>query len=167
MRLYELACLISSEVSEGEAENVQEKLTSFLQEKEGFLIEKSKIFRKKLAYPIKKSVRSQAGGQASLSASKREQTQAYLACLVFQLKPELLKDFEEQLDQQAHILRYLIIAKNIKKPAKESRKPRIGLSPEREVLRETAGPLPTASQSQKKKVELKEIDKTIEEILSE
>lgn len=77
-------------------------------------------------------------------------TQAYLTVSDFQLNPEKLADFEKKLKETAQIIRYLILIKKSPRPMKISprvRKPK-------EVTEE-------------KKVELKEIEQKLEEILNE
>ena len=78
------------------------------------------------------------------------QTQAYLTVSDFQLNPEKLADFEKKLKETAQILRYLILIKKSPRPMRivsRVKKPR-------EVTAE-------------KKVELKEIEQKLEEILGE
>ena len=85
------------------------------------------------------------------------QTQAYLVVLNFQLLPEKLAGFESKLKEEKQILRYLIVTKD---PEKEKpKKPRgvPGITPK-----------PTETiPIKEKKVELKEIDKKLEEIFKE
>lgn len=130
MRLYELTYLISPEVSEKDLVSLQENIASFIQEKEGLLTEVSPPAEKKLAYPIKKKER------------------AFLASMIFQLKPERLKELEEKLKGEEKILRYLILLQ--KMPKKAPSPP--SLSKKKIV-------------EKKPKVELKEIEKKLEEIL--
>jgi small subunit ribosomal protein S6 len=138
MKTYELTYLISSELSEEEAKEFQGKVTSLIQAEGGVLVEQSSLLRKKLAYPIKK------------------QTQAYLAILVFQSEPEKIANLEKKLKSENQILRYLILTKKELKVV--SKAPRIPPLPKK----------PKAVVPEKeKKVELKEIEKKLEEILNE
>ncbi len=144
MKKYELNYLISPEISEEEAKEFQNKITSFIQEEEGVLNEEGSIIRIKLAYPIKK------------------QAQAYLAVLNFQLNSEKLSSLEKKLKAENQILRYLLLIK--KEPEIKpgiSRMPVISKKPRRVVLEKSAVRTP------EKKVELKEIEKKLEEILNE
>lgn len=77
--------------------------------------------------------------------------QAYLTVSDFQLNPEKLADFEKKLKEIAQILRYLILIK------KSPRFVKIASSRIRKPKEVTA----------KKKVELKEIEQKLEEILKE
>ena len=100
MKNYELTSLISSEISETEAQQVQSQIVALIQTEGGILLEEKMPFRKKLAYPVKK------------------QSQAYLSILVFQLEPEKLMGLEKKLKEVSQILRYLFL---IKQPVKEAK----------------------------------------------
>ena len=93
MKDYELAYLISPELSKEEVKLFQDKIISFIQNEEGVLIENVVPLKRVLSYPIKK------------------QTQAYLAALDFQLNAGKLADFEKKIKAEAQILRYLILIK--------------------------------------------------------
>jgi len=134
MKAYELTCLISSELSEEEAKNFQEKIVSLIQEEGGVLVEGKLPFKKKLAYPVKK------------------QSQAYLAVINFQLLPEKLADLEKKIKAENQVLRYLVL---VKPPVRETKITRVFKRPEIEKPKK------------EKKVELKEIEKKLEEILNE
>lgn len=137
MKHYELTYLISSELSEEEAKTFQDKVASLIQEEGGLLDEKNVILRKKLAYLIKK------------------QTQAFLSTLTFQIEPKKLPPLEKKLKLENQILRYLIL---IKPPVKE-------MPVRRKKVPEIVPKKPTPPL--KKKVELREIEKKLEEILKE
>lgn len=129
MRLYELTYLILPELKEEELNSLQEKIISLIQNNGGVLVSSEEPTKKSLFYPIKKK------------------TEALLATLSFQLKPEKLKELEKKLKAEKNILRYLIITKKVPKKvptAKAKRKP---------IKRE--------------KVELKDIEKKLKEILGE
>ncbi len=134
MKLYELTYLISPELSPEELNFFQEKLITFLQEEKGVLIEKSKLIRKNLAYPIKKK------------------SWAILGFLNFNLNKENLESFEKKLKAEKQILRFLILNKKLsRKPLKVPRKPLIS----KKILKP------------RKKVDISEIEKKLEEILEE
>lgn len=139
MKDYQLTYFISSDLTEEEAKAFQGKITALIQEEGGFLGERSTLLKKRLAYPI------------------AQQNQAYLTVLNFQLSPEKLPSLEKRLKEENEILRYLIVAEA---PARETLPP----------VRREPKPVPTVPSSRElkeKKVELKEIDKKIEEILEE
>lgn len=143
MKNYELTCLISPEIDENELTSFSEQVNSFIQEAGGILDKNQKIIKKRLGYQIKR------------------ENAAYLSALTFQLAPEKLAILEKKLKTEPRILRYLI---STKKPLKEKRPPRIKkgkaavpkLEKSKTVLRQ---PPP--------KTELKEIEKKLDEILSE
>ncbi len=139
MRKYELAYLISADVSEEETKALQSKIIGFVQDEGGVLDNEGAILKRKLAYPIKK------------------QTLAYLGVLFFQVEPEKLANLEKKLKMESLILRFLLLIKPVFKESKLSRRrvaPRIGVQQ------------PFVSEEEKK-VELKEIEKKLEEILKE
>lgn len=78
---------------------------------------------------------------------------AFFGTLNFQMGLENLADFEKKLKSESCLLRYLILNKTRPKPEKLARRPLI--------FRKKIG------EPKKKKVELKEIEKKLEEILKE
>lgn len=116
--------------------------------------EEAKSFQEKIASLIK-----EGGGvvenqpmpvRRNLAYTIKKQNQAYLAVLDFKLEPEKLSDLQKKLKEDNQIIRYLLITKRVR--AREMaetfrRRPR-KIVPEKE-----------------KKVELKEIEKKLEEIL--
>jgi len=138
MKDYELTYLISPDLSEEESRVFQEKIVSRIQAEEGILSGVRPPVIKSLAYPIKKK------------------WSAYLISLVFQLAPEKLENLQRKLKEEPQILRYLL-----------SIKP----SEAREVVAPARKPRPKAALPKIKKpeikVELKEIEKKLEEILGE
>lgn len=141
MKPYEIAYLISSDLSEEEARAFQGKITSLVKEEGGILDEARMPLRKKLAYPIKK------------------QNQAYLAFFNFQLNPDALANLEKKLKAENQILRHLIVIKKPVKPARE-RVRKLKTQPESVNFEENK-----AYNEKEKKVELKEIEEKLEEIL--
>lgn len=145
MKLYELAYLISANLSEEEAKAVQEKIFSLIKDLEG-IFEESFVLgglnKKRLAYPIKK------------------ENEAYFGAVVFRLNPDNISKLEKGLTSEKQIFRYLLLIKKISIPTKQ----RV-FRPERRrpVSRETAQPIP----KKEKKVEIAEIEKKLEEILKE
>ncbi len=138
MKYYELACLISPNLSEQELNSFSEKINSLVKEK-GAILDKI-LPEKKIALgsPIEKN------------------TSAFFKILTFNLKPEKLNDLEKKLKDNKEILRYSIL--NIKEPSKIFRHP---VKPKKLVSE------PTKIQDSKAKVELKDIDKKLKEILEE
>ncbi len=136
MKHYELAYLISANLSSEEIRVLQEKINSFIQEggeKENKFSspEIKNPIKKTLAYPVKK------------------EKEAYFAVLNFNLNSEKIIDLEKKLKNEKAILRYLIL---VKPPFKEKKITRLK---------------PPLLVKSKQKVELKEIEKKLEEILGE
>lgn len=142
MKSYELAYLISSELSEEEARAFQERIISMVKDQGGTLEDVRNPLRRRLAYSIMK------------------QTQAYLAFFVFKTSPEALADLEKKLKEEKQILRHLIVIKKPVKPIKE-RVRKIKPQPEGTAAFEEN----KEYTEKEKKVELEEIEEKLEEIL--
>jgi len=138
MKKYELTYLITPDLSEDDARQLQNKVCSLIQEEGGILGDGSIFLRKRLAYTIKKK------------------TWAYLTSTLFQLNPEKIADLEKKLKAENQILRYILVIKRDYKIKVLKRRPI--LSPEKSL---------TDSQAETKKVELKEIEEKLDEILQE
>ncbi len=142
MKSYELIYLISSDVSGEELKNLSEKIKSFVQSEEGAIKKTTEPSKKELGYQIKK---------------KRE---AFLVTINFSFPTEKIADLEKKLKGENQILRYMILNKDFSE--KPIRPRRIG---SKTTIKEPDESLDKQSKSEK--VELKEIDKKIEEILKE
>jgi small subunit ribosomal protein S6 len=139
MKKYELNYLISPELTEEEIKNLQNKIVSDIQEQGGILIQEKPFLSKKLAYSVKKY------------------SQAFLATTIFQLLPEKLIILEKIIKEEKEILRHLLLIKEEIKKTKDARfikKPKIEKSGQ------------PAEKEKKTKTGLKEIEKKLEEILS-
>jgi len=144
MKNYELTCLISPDLSEEELKNISAKINSFIQEETGVLEKTSEPLKKVLGYPIKGKSR------------------AFSVSLNFSLDPEKLKNLEKKLKSENQVLRYIILIKTALKEVLPRKKRLLKIPQKITEPSESA-----AYQSKAKKVELKEIDKKIEEILGE
>jgi len=143
MRYYELTCLISPDLTEQELGSVSEKINSLLQEQGAVL---DKILEEK---------------KVRLGYSIQDKNSAFLKILSFSLNPEKLIDLEKNLKEKKEILRYFILVK--KEPLKQVVFKRRVKKPE---APEPAVPEITEDKP-KKKVELKDIDQKLKEILEE
>ena len=130
MKYYELACLISPNLSEQELNSFSEKINSLVQE-QGAILDK--------ILPEKKIV---------LGSPIKKNTSAFFKILTFNLNPEKLNDLGKKLKENKEILRYFIISRHQVKSKK--------------LVSE-----PIKIQASKGKVELKDIDKKLKEILEE
>ena len=152
MKHYELTYLITPDLSEEELNSFQKIINGFIQEEGGVSTKSRMPLRKKLAYSIKKM------------------GTAYLGILNFNLAPERLEEFEKKIRLQSQILRYLILTK---KPTliRETPPPLISFERPEEIRIEKAAKeksfLKKSIKPKEEKVELKEIEKKLEEILGE
>ena len=137
MKYYELTYLITPDLSEEEAKTFQGKVNSLIAD-QGVLEEGNVFLRKKLAYPIKKK------------------EQSYMAVATFNALPEKIAELEKNLKEEKEILRYIIIIKEKQKAMRI--RPHMAKGRPATSTKET---------SQEKKVELKEIEKKLDEILNE
>ena len=152
MKSYELTYIISSEITAEEAEAEAKNTESYIQEKEGIILKSTKPFPMTLAYPVKK------------------QGSGFFSILEFQLEPEHLDELKKKLEKNSKIIRSMLI---IKKPAKiqkerrTKRKPLISSTTANETEEDKSKDMPSTEKKPSKKVELKEIEEKLEEILSE
>ncbi len=147
MKTYELNYLIPTETLTEEADKIKAEISDLIQ-KEGGKVIKSETTPKTLAYQIK------------------NHNSALWTILEFLLNPEKLSILEEKLKKEEKIFRYLLITKKPQK-AETSKKTRRSLISQQE---EMIGVLEKKKESVKKsekKIELKDIDEKIEEMLKE
>ena len=144
MKLYELTFLLTPDLAEEEGKLFQNKIQSLIQGEDGILTDSKNPLKRKLGYPIK---------------DKRE---AFVVTLNFNLAPEKLGSLEKKLKSENQILRYLILTKP---------EPKVSLVGGKKMPF-SAKILPSKTYKDKKivkpkekKVELKEIEKKLEEIL--
>ena len=117
-----------------------EKDIEVLQEKIKSLIQEGKGSIGKVVRPVR----------IKLAYPIKKNTEAFLADLIFLLEPKKLAAFEKELKAQKEIIRYLLLIKPLPKKPKEVR-----VRPKREPVKPRV------------KVELKEIEKKLEEILGQ
>lgn len=138
MKYYELTYLASPELSETEAKEFQQKINSSVQNKGGILDFSSEPFRINLKYPIKKN------------------NEAYLITLLFNLKQEDIQGLEKEIKTEGKILRFILFSKI------KAKEPEIEIE---EMPKEKDIAEPGITKKTEKKVELKDIEKKLEEIL--
>jgi ribosomal protein S6 len=152
MKTYELTYIISPEITSEEAEAFSREMEDFVSKKEGIVLNKSIPVARTLSYPIKKHM------------------SGFIGTLEFQLEAEYLSELKETLNKDVKINRHIIIAKNPVKIRKIRGKknrdagatkeiPVENNVQEKNVAEETVIP--------SKKVELKDIEQKLEEILGE
>ncbi len=151
MKPYELTYIISSEIKSEEAENLKKEFEVFVQEKGGVILKSEKTVPQSLAYPIKKH------------------SSGYFVTLEFQITEDKIKEIKEKLEKDFHILRHFLI---IKKPIKQMKARRTRKTPTALEFKtkETLGNIEIMKEKDKhkgEKVELEDIEKKLDEILSE
>lgn len=141
MQTYELTYIISSHLASQDADSTQKDVEAFLQSKEGAIVKSEKSAPQPLAYPIKKH------------------SSGFYVVTEFNLPEGSVKEFKEHLQKNPHILRHFLIVKKPIKIMKErrTRKP-LAAMPETPAAK-TATPA--------KKIEMADINKKLDEILSE
>ena len=137
MKKYELAYLITPDLSATEAKALSEKILGLIPELEGVVLASPEPDKRKLAYPI------------------NEKIEAFLVSLEFSLSPEKIKDLEKKIISANQVLRHIIITKA--KERKEIKKPRKSIDSLVEKKEE--------STNKEKKVDIDKIDEKIDEIL--
>jgi ribosomal protein S6 len=167
MKTYEVAYVISPEMTSEEAESKAKELESAIQSREGIILKQSNPVARTLAYPIA----NRASG--------------FFGFLEFQLEPEKLLEFKDIIAKDEKIVRHMLIVKEPIKHRKERRtriKPTAALeteqtSPEPEKISDDSKPredLPAEAEKEtpaktfvKEKVELKDIEQELDELLGE
>jgi ribosomal protein S6 len=141
MKTYELTYIITPEITLEEAEGEAKKTESLIQQKEGVIIKQTSPVAKTLAYAIKK------------------QRSGFLGNLEFQIEPERLEEIKEVLSKDGKIIRSMLTIKKLLKQKKERRTKPISISKtelETEVKNE---------KGEERKVELRDIEEKLDEIL--
>lgn len=148
MKNYELSYLISPELNTEEAEKLASGLIAFIQTESGLIIKSGNPIPKTLGYRIKK------------------QGSALWVNLEFSLEPEKISSLEEKIKKESKILRHLIVVKNPPRREKEKRE-RKTESISAEIPIEKSDTMKEEKIKPEKKVDLKDIDEKLEEILKE
>jgi len=149
MKNYELIYLSSPDLSKEELSLLREKISSLIQEVGGAISGSlaNTSVRRKLASPVK------------------NKDEAYFTTLDFHSEPEKLETLEKKLRLESQILRYLILVKP--KPEKLFEPKPAQILPARLAFGNSKAGGPRKTLKEKPKVELKEIEKKLEEILGE
>jgi ribosomal protein S6 len=142
MKLYELTYLTSLDLQEDAVKSLQENITSFILEHQGTLDRIEDVVKKRLGEPTK------------------NQTAVQMATLSFYANPEKVEELEKKIKSEPKIIHYIFLNKKLRKaePPRRIRKPIVSADSKGEEQK-------TADKSQK--VEIKEIEKKLEEILGE
>jgi len=105
-RIYQLTCLITSELNQAELEDFSKKINSLIQEK-GEIIKEETAKRIILVYPIQKK------------------KGAFLCVFEIESEPEQINALKNDLEKEKNILRFIIIKKEIKKEKKIRRRKKV------------------------------------------
>jgi ribosomal protein S6 len=151
MKTYELTYIVSPEITSEEAEAKAKEIESAIQSREGVIVKQSNPIAKTLSYPIKK----RASG--------------FFGVLEFQLEPEKLIELKEIIEKDGKIVRHMVIIKLPQKPRKERRSKPV---PAFEIEKKAEIEQPIIKDEkqvkvQKEKVELKDIEQKLDELLGE
>jgi ribosomal protein S6 len=163
MRAYELAYILSPEITSEEAEAFAKEIETFVTGKEGVIVKQSNPVAKTLAYQIKKH----ASG--------------FIGSIEFKLEPEALLELKQKMDKDGKVNRQMII---IKYPARKEKirrslkKIEAGIVAEKTTAKEITiegkkdieeKPVieekKEEAKKESKKVELKDIEEKLEELL--
>lgn len=137
-KIYELACIISPDVTDDRRNAWLDKITSLVKEQEGVVLDKPYIMDRVLAYPISKK------------------TRGHLAIFRFEAGPSAPETINSEMRHETEILRFMLIeAPPIQKaPLFRTQK-----------TDATAPTLASSIPAESRGDGLEEIDKRIEEIL--
>jgi ribosomal protein S6 len=165
MKTYELSYIVSPEITSEEAEAKGKEIESLIQGKEGTVLKQSNPIAKTLSYKI--------GTRAS----------GFFGILEFQLEPEKLLELKEFVVKDKKIIRHMLVVKQAAEMKKERRtrtKPvaapleaeqKIEVEPVKEEEPASTEEISTESgkthSKEKEKVELKDIEQKLDELLGE
>ena len=146
MKNYYLSYLVSSEIGDDERTRFSQNIASLIQEQGGILEKQDILKEKRLGYAIKK------------------QDRALLGFLFFSMEPQKLEILKNKLKKNEKILRFMLTLQKIKqaKPARDSFR-----RPVKSFIKKPAAGKGLEGKDALPKVELKEIEKKLDEILEQ
>lgn len=148
MKIYELTYIITPDITSEEAGIKAKELEKEIQSNDGLILKQTSPVAKTLAYPIKK----RASG--------------FLGTIEFQIEPEKLKQIKEFALKDDKIARHIITEKKTAKVRKAKRiKNKITVEKEIRTENIIEKQHPVKTTDTKEKVELKDIEEKLEEIL--
>ncbi|MCX6718677.1 MAG: 30S ribosomal protein S6 [Candidatus Staskawiczbacteria bacterium] len=146
MKTYELTYIVSPDITSEEAEAKGKEIESLISSKEGTILKQSNPSARALAYPIEK----RASG--------------FFGVLEFQVEPEKLLELKETLLKDGKIVRHMLIIKEAAMMKKE-RRTRTKPAPIFDIDTEKKPEPEPAKPAEREKVELKDIEHELDEIL--
>jgi small subunit ribosomal protein S6 len=144
MKSYELTYIISSQITSDQAATLNKEVELFVQGKGGVILKSEKKAPQSLAYPIKKH------------------SSGYITMLEFQGEEKEIKGLKAMLEKEAQVLRHFLTIKKPFKKMKERRTRKPLLMPEKPAVDGIGH-----EKKKEVKVELGDIEKKLDEILSE
>lgn len=149
MKTYELTYIASPTASQEELEVLQKEVEAFIQAKEGAVLKLERMAAKTLSYPVKKQI------------------SGYFTTITFQVAENHIKEIDLMLSHASKVLRHFIV---IKRPQKEMRARvmrRHSFRPEMKKSVFSEGIEKVKKMIEKVEVKEEEINKKLDEILSE
>ncbi len=156
MKAYELTYIVSPEITSEEAEAKGKEIESLIQSKEGTIVKQTNPTAKTFSYPI--------GKKAS----------GFLGVVEFNMDSDKLLEVKAIVEKDKKIVRHMLIIK-LAAELKKERRTRVRPTPTFEIEKkeevvetaqeETTEEKPAAKEKEKEKVELKDIEHELEEIL--
>jgi len=146
MKLYELTYLMPIDLSEEIIKSTQERVSSFIIENQGTIYKIEEISKRRLGEGTKKN------------------SAANVATLSFYLSPEKVESLKRNLKTAGNILNYIVLYKRPRKRIVTPRRMR-PIEIQEETTKEAQKEVKTNEKP--KKVEIKEIERKLEEILGE
>ena len=148
MKIYELTCIVSSQLASQAVDLEKSAIESFIQEQKGVILKSEKPIARTLSYPIKNN----ASG--------------YLFSLEFQITEDKIAGFNAILRNNKNLVRYSISIKKKEKLMKKKRvrKPIFSTDGKTSAEPQIIGAL---NAENTKKVDSVDLDKKLDEILSE
>lgn len=141
MQTYEVTYIISSHMAVEEASSVKKDFEAFLQGMGGVIVKSEKTAPLPLAYQIKK------------------QSSGFFVTTEFQIEENQIKPLKVALEKNTKVLRHSLMVKRPVKVMKERRTRKPVAVPDVPIFAKSSGPV--------KKVQMEDIDKKLDEILSE
>ncbi|MCX8015758.1 MAG: 30S ribosomal protein S6 [Patescibacteria group bacterium] len=142
-KVYEIGCLLSGRLTEAELSGQIEKIKNAFQSVGAQLLKEAEFNKINLSYPIKK------------------ETEAYFGYFWFELEPDKLADFKEQLSYEKNILRYLIVTPP-PKYKKLTSQPK--LAKESKSAPQPISEIAAASEEKKPEPDFEKLEEKLEEI---
>jgi len=148
MKTYELTYIASPTISQEELAAFQKEVENVIGAKEGAVLKLEKTIAKTLSYPIKKQI------------------SGYFTTIVFQTSEENLKEIDQKIRHESKILRHFIVIKRPQKEMKARMIRRYSFKPEvkKSIF---SGILERVKKTEKVEVKEEEMNKKLDEILSE